>query len=354
MKITPFCPTDFTSYKPVAFQGFPSSYEEFAAQKPYLKPNTGKLPGCETNSFLASNVKRRKPIYQVKKEIQEVLDVCRYSKAPILDNTDRLKITKEDGKYCLSGFLQEEDSDGTITGICQELSYKAGKILQEKFKDDYIVCAVFVEGTKYNFSGHTCLLMIERTPKTEELVETRAELTTTHESLEKLKKMLAQDPDNKELQDKYDALKEKGEVAVDKIHKLTEDTGFLDKAILVDPSLNFMCTSEEFPDNYIFTGFNTLDGMNPYEQDFEHIMEPGHFTPLGFVEELLPELKDRYPGSIVGFGLSKDCKNINASIFGGTISGRITKSTLEAISPNNKLIPFIDKLNKELQAVQEG
>lgn len=205
------------------------------------------IPFCAKKKACADDVKR---------EARKLCSNCKYGKANILDNLDKLKIKTENGKIFLEGYYTNED-DETYTGICEELAHKAGTFLQEKFKDSYTPLLVSFSERKFNFNEHVCIVMIKRSEKNDIQINGIRNLEY-----------------GKNLCDieGYDG------------------KALFDSAIFIDPSFNIVCDIHKMPANYTnVVVINTIEKNNPYNEPKEIIL--GHNNYLGYLKDICPEMQ---------------------------------------------------------------
>ena len=305
--------------------------------------NKDAIPaGPDFNPVLASKITRRDDFSKTKKEIQSVLDKCIYGKSHMLDNIDDLSIVKRDDKFYLNGFYNNYDKDDELTGNCEELAYKAGKALQEKFKDKYNVVVLSTSGTKYGFAGHSCLAMIKKNKENDRIVNLREKIADIQRQTSDfdIKKNISNE--------EYKKLKDLEAKAVTNSTQAFDKSAFLEDAIFIDPSFDFTCRMEDLPNDYDLLGFNC--SVNEASiRDFELRYEA--ITPLGMTSSIFPEIEEMFPDTVVSFSLQK-FEPFAVFINGDNCQG-LPLSLLKQYFPNNKVVRFLDKLNNEINRAKD-
>lgn len=305
------------------------------------------LPDYRFNASLASNAfvhttPTIKSLSFIKRSLAPLLTKCHYGKQNLFANLDSLKAYKENDKIFLDGFYSPNDSDGEITGICEELTQKIGSKIAQMYSKDYSVLALFTKGTKYNFSNHMCIGMIPKNKINDEIMKAISDIDDIYKAI-KQKSQLGED--TKDLDELY-------QIKLQENQERIEKSDFWENAIFVDPSYGVVCKLDDLPDNYELTGYNSLEGNNPFNRVKE--LDPGLGTPLGTIQDIFPEFiqsNDIGSSSMVSFGLYGDSPDKVFTLIEDSNDGSRIVLSLEDIKEeysDSNMCKFVERIENQL------
>ena len=276
------------------------------------------------------------PSFEAKdiKIIQNLLSKCRYGKKDLIyGDISPIKLQKTGSDISIENFYTKDDNqDGKITGICEELTYKLGKRLEKIFGDKYLFFAL--DGNNKEFpDAHTYLGALQNTPKNQDFIKSQTDKTALANKLykEALSTFIAEGNNNNSMQ-------KLNEVNA-KLERLKLNMEAIKGCLVIDPSFNRL---EEYgcgETNLI--GYNancvrTLNQINALPAN-SRVIPPMQGIPLGYLKDLAPEI----------------CNNENKnSILAINNFGEIIPSVgsdfsiIETLNPNHPLARFINKLNQ--------
>lgn len=216
------------------------------------------------------------------KNFLKIISRYSYGKKSLIYNPENFKISEKDDDIYLDDFHQPDKN--LKEGICEELTYKAGKELQEKYGDKYIFFAVKGIYLPYNM-GHYYITAVNRTPQNEKSIQ---------KMFKKTNKMALLVEDLKKSKN-CDEIIIKTNKIQDEINKVNvQQKEILDGAILIDPSFHIVkkYSSEGIVDNYDNGLFCDFETMNPFKDSSYKITKKldGAKIPLGFVKDIAPDL----------------------------------------------------------------
>ena len=347
------------------------------------------------NSLLINNVnfkgKVLAPSFDIKdiKIIQNLLSKCRYGKKDLIyGDISQIKLTNTDFGSAIENFYTKDDNkNGKISGICEELTYKLGKRLEKLFGDKYIFFAI--DGSNKEFGGHTYIGALKNTtensqkivsimkkqqeylklpPKVEQkIIQINQEFqgskiyqeynskinditasfiakfgeNTDMDAIKSLQSDMIcaiQTFNNTTLGKEYS--KEMNEVNK-KINQLKNpfDINKFSGCLLIDPSFNRV---EEFGcKGTVFNGYNsnsirTLNQINAVPSNSRITLG----MPLGYLKDLIPELSNKKnANSIVG---------LNAGTKISVMANDGSEIKMDTLGKNHPFAKFIAKLNENL------
>ena len=234
-------------------------------------------------------------------EIQEVLDNCRYTKLPAILNPENITITENKNSFIVEGFNTPDNEH--INGICEELSSKAINFLNKKMKGKGLFALVTGQCPNYTMQ-HSFIIGFKDTPENREKYE---KITGNYKILADEVIPLQQDLMNPEKLSDPDFI-EQIQQMIAKGQSLVHNPEDLKDAIIIDPSFGIIVD----PDNQgKFKGYQ-IDSIHKSENSFEINESPFEFpiepfdnrskdTVLGYIKEITPELKSKYPESALLF-----------------------------------------------------
>lgn len=272
-------------------------------------------------------------------DVQKELDCCVYGKKDLIDTLENnaFKVVQKSDGFDLIGFHNRaQDTEDCIHGICEELSFKVGKKLEEKYGDQYLFADVEGFSMKY-FMKHHYIIAFKRTPDNEKKLET---ITNNSEFFDKT----SRNPDATDL-DKSDAAK--------MLHKPDDLKG----ALLIDPSFNLIEeveTNEKFKD-FIHMSIKTFDYADPYkEPNYLAYTDLGEtIIPLGYPKDLTPECLDKFDDNdMFSIKLLDDKVPAEAHLVSTRLADGLEVIDLDefetSLPENHSLRRFFDKIRQDI------
>lgn len=294
--------------------------------------------------------------------IKDLLSKCHYGKKDLIyGDISNVKLKRTDNGLAIENFYTEDNNqNGSITGICEELTYKLGKRLEKIFGDKYIFFAIYGSNKEFP-GGHTHLAILKNTPdnklkinnilkKQKENFKLATQISDAFNS-SKVYKQVA--PQLQRLQEIYDneAIEKLskttlGQQYIKKIQEINEkmnqlknifEPNELKNCLMVDPSFKRI---EEFGvgnvfNDYTFDTLRTLEQVNAIPSTSRPLGGRYMGFPLGYLKDLIPEkINEENKNSIIGV---LDCEEIFP--FGIDIN---------SLQKNHPFVKFITKLNENL------
>lgn len=250
-----------------------------------------------------------------RKEIKAVLRNCRYTKLPAILNYEDIKITKtenENGAELIIEGFDTPDTD-TMNGICGELAPKALQKLNETLGDKLLFTLVDGYSIKYDMM-HNFIVAFKNTPENKARLENASGISRKD----------------------------------------------FKNAIVIDPSFNLIADADEngnFEEYLLFSLLKSADEINTKEFPLNESGKTGEM-PLGYVEELIPEIKNEYPANaLLFFGLSygADDKTKRANFYlckdESGVDYDCVNDVIEALPKEHIIRKFADKIKFELTKI---
>lgn len=316
------------------------------------------------------------PSFDVKdiKIIQNLLSKCRYGKKDLIyGDISHIKLHKTDSGIAIENFYtHDNNTNGEITGICEELTYKLGKRLEKLFGDKYIFFAI--DGSNKEFpDAHTHLAIFKNTHDNKLKID-----NITHKQTEYLKRLteinheinqinqgfansqIYQDYHSKMLDmintnpsvNLFSELNNTilGKQFIEKRNEINTKINLLKKAfncdelkncLMIDPSFKRV---EEFGTGTLFDKYNCntirrLDEINAVPSN-SRLVPNLQGIPLGYLKDLIPEKANRKNGNLMG---------VLNNIY-GKINLRFETDTniVGELDTNHSFAKFVDKLNQSI------
>lgn len=282
-------------------------------------------------------------INSVKSDIQnfqKLISKYEYGKKSLVQNPESLRVYTKDGDVYLENF-HNPDKDVT-EGICEELTYKAGKELEQKYGDRYIFLATKGSCKNYNMS-HYFITAIRRTEENEAKIQTLKQKTL---ELADLAQALMDSISS-------DAIMGDSKIAKTLNKKSSELDAFtkelLPNAILIDPSFHTVkqYQSDGTIDNYSSDVFFDFEDMNPFKDKAYKIpcevCEHGFQIPLGYAKDIAPDL-DLDPDKMVMLFMMPDLGKV--MLEATATSANSFKYDILDLDDNSILTNFIERIQR--------
>ena len=228
------------------------------AKNPLLNRKQISFNGGVSNISQITDEIKISSITQYMNKFLDVIKCYSYGKKSLINNPEGFSITSKNGDVCLENFHQPDKN--LKEGICEELTYKAGKELEEKYGDKYIFLPTTGLYQKYKMN-HCYITALEKTPKNQENIQKLLEKCNNEsEELDILKKEI------------------------------------LSEAILIDPSFH---TVKQYSDGFTTYSYDTqkihrsFEDMNPFKDSSYTIPKAlidGEKIPLGYARDIAPDL----------------------------------------------------------------
>lgn len=296
---------------------------------PYKKVNSAQIP-YEQNGLSFAQAEALKgsallnkttfkgriiaPSYDVAdvKVVQDLLEKCRYGKKDLIyGDISQVRTKFTDEGVGIEGFYTADNNpDGNIYGICEELAYKVGRRLQKAFGDKYLVFGIHGGNKKFP-AGHMYLGMLHNTAENEGLIRTQTEnFTQLHKlckefSASDVYKSFPKDPREAtklrgtDLYKQYMSASKKFCQENDGLSSNFDRKSFAN-SLIIDPSFSRV---EEFEEGNAFEGYTcctvrSLEQINAVPSN-TGVMDTT--LPLGYLKDLVPEIANgRNKDSMVG------------------------------------------------------
>ena len=306
------------------------------------------------NNF--QNYKGNRQLRKIKREIKPLMDSCHYSKRNLIENPQDISFQLVDGKIYIKGFYTSYNKEDELDGICEELSYKTGKILEEKYKGKYIPVCISTIDYEHNFDKHCCLFLFKDNKHTRYIKEQLNKASTYVKKANQTKDDLKTSPFDELKIHTYHALKERIKEIADNIEAKIKEHDFLNDGIFVDPSFGVIEKYKKIKDYEFLYHFCTIEQNNPYKNGGALKKLSGYLVPLGFIEDIFPQLfkKEDYPkDTLVMFFLDGDNKDKISLIVDEYKHRKYDVYNLEYLKKYYKdsdVTNFLDVVNKKLNS----
>jgi hypothetical protein len=281
------------------------------------------------NNEISFNGKIRIPSFPIEdiEFIQGLLNRCKYGKANLIKTPGNFRIEYDEKFVKLHNFrIPDEGSD--IHGICEELTYKVGKILQEKFGEKYLFYDVKTVHPKYCFDHH-CLIALnnneESRQKVSKLIQnSQAGFKLAQEMIDKIQNGNFNFGDMIKIEEQ--------------LKKLAPSSEDIEGSLFIDPSFNKIqkFSSDGIMEKHLKIAIFDLEEINPSKHEpycFPNIV-PEFGIPLGFVKDLAPKL----------------CQELGQEailVMKFTKNDKLFSSTIESLSENG-FFEVIDNIETKL------
>lgn len=263
--------------------------------------------------------------------IKKLLSKCQYGKNDLVyGDISHIRLKRTDAGLAIENFYTNDNNlNGKITGICEELTYKLGKRLEKLFGDKYIFFAI--DGSNKEFlDAHTHIGVFHNTKANQELVKTQSERFTRAQQLYKEILSMASDNITPEISKK-----------IEEFNNLRLDMSTLKGCLMVDPSFNRI---EEFGvggktfEGYVSNSIKTIDEVNAIPTN-SRVIPHMLGIPLGHLKDLAPEICNaENKNSILSIN------NLGEII--PTVGSDL--NITETLSSSHPIRRFIDRLNKQI------
>ena len=262
------------------------------------------------NNF--QNFKGNRQLKKIKREIKPLIDSCHYSKRNLIENPQDVSFQMIDDEIYIKGFYTPDNKEDELSGICEELSYKVGKILEKKYKGKYIPICASTADYQHGFDRHCCLFLLKDNKHTRYVKKQLDKASVQNNKAEQIRIGLNTKPYDESKIQTYHRLNKR-------IAELSKDIGakinrydLLKDGIFVDPSFGVIEKYKKIKDYEFLYHFCSIEQNNPYKNN-KFLKKFGEYLiPLGFIEDVFPDMfkkEDYSKNAIVMFFIDEDTKD---------------------------------------------
>ncbi len=312
------------------------------------------LKTTNTNYYKSNVIQYRKPISPAMKAnccnhiscddlrfIKNVLDKCHYGKKSMLKNP-LTKLEIDDNFFVLKNFYTNFDTPDYIEGICEELTQKAGNILNKNIGDRYNIIGV-AGSTKPYFMNHNLLFC---TPKSNENNFNLENLLHISKEILKIKEQQFLN-----LYGNKSSVKQSLYLNFSLL-KLKMELNKNINGIFIDPSFKKVLPVKSPEAKSLYSDvelFYNLNSYNPEDIKDLYFETSDMSVPIGYIIDLAPELlKYKFnPNDMIGIKFSINNKKpvISYSIF-DIMGEHKDASVINNLPQDHILKSFVTRINK--------